>query len=85
VCDITHVWLGTEGISLAMMMAVFTHDVRGWRLSRTLGQELMLIALQWALAPRTPLIHHGDQGMQYAAPHMSRPCWPLESDSAWPP
>lgn len=66
--DITYVRLGTEFISLAIVMDVFTRDIRGWQLGRTLGQELTLTALQRALAHRTPVIHHSDQGIQYAAP-----------------
>ena len=49
-------------------MDVFTRDIRGWQLGRTLGQELTLTALQRALAHRTPVMHHSDQGIQYAAP-----------------
>jgi putative transposase len=68
VSDITYVRLGAEFIDLAMVMDVFTRDIRGWQLGRTLGQELTLTALQRALAHHTPVIHHSDQGIQYAAP-----------------
>ena len=53
---------------LAIIMDVFTRSIRGWHLGRSLGQELTLIALQRALAAHTPVIHHSDQGIQYAAP-----------------
>jgi putative transposase len=68
VCDITYVRLGTEFIDLASSMDVFTRDIRGWQLERTLGQELTLTALQRALAHRVPVIHHSDQGIPEAAP-----------------
>ena len=68
VSDITYVRLGDEFIYLAVIMDVFTRDIRGWQLGRTLGQELTLTALQRALAHHTPVIHHSDQGIQYAAP-----------------
>jgi putative transposase len=68
VSDITYVRLGAEFIYLAIILDVFTRDIRGWQLGRTLGQELTLTALQRALAHRTPIIHHSDQGIQYAAP-----------------
>jgi putative transposase len=68
VSDITYVRLRAEFIYLAMMMDVFTRDIRGWQLGRTLAQELTLTALQRALAHHTPVIHHSDQGIQYAAP-----------------
>jgi transposase InsO family protein len=67
-CDLTDVRLGAEFIDLALMMEVLTRDMRGWQLGRTLGQELTLSALQRALEHHTPVIHHSDQGIQYAAP-----------------
>jgi putative transposase len=68
VSDITYVRLGDEFIYLAVIMDVFTRDIRGWQLGRTLGQDLTLAALQRALAHHTPVIHHSDQGIQYAVP-----------------
>ena len=67
-CDLTDVRLGAEFISLAMMMDVLTRDIRGWQRGRTLGQELTVSALQRALVHHTPVMHHRDQGIQYAAP-----------------
>lgn len=68
VSDITYIRLHTEFIYLAVIMDVFTRDIRGWNLSRSLGQELTLAALQQALVHHRPQIHHSDQGIQYAAP-----------------
>lgn len=68
VCDITYVKLGNgEFVYLAIVMDVFTRAIRGWALSRGLGVELTLAALQRALAQGRPQIHHSDQGVQYAA------------------
>ncbi len=54
-------------VYLAVIMDVFTRAVRGWHLSRSLDRHLTLKALQRALASgRCPLIHHSDQGLQYA-------------------
>jgi putative transposase len=68
VSDITYVRLGSGFLYLAIIMDVFTRDIRGWALSRSLSQELTLLALHRALAQHTPGIHHSDQGIQYAAP-----------------
>jgi putative transposase len=68
VCDLTYVRLGTGFIYLAIILDVFTRGIRGWQLGRTLAQKLTLTALQRALAHCTPVIHHSDQGIQYAAP-----------------
>jgi putative transposase len=68
VSDITYIQLQREFIYLAVVMDVFTRNIRGWNLSRSLGQELTLEALQRALENHVPAIHHSDQGVQYAAP-----------------
>jgi putative transposase len=67
VSDITYIRLGSEFVFLAVIMDVFTRSIRGWNLSRWLDQYLTLTALNRALADRVPIIHHSDQGVQYAA------------------
>jgi len=67
VADITYLRLQTEFVYLAVLMDVFTRSIRGWHLSRALDQSLTLTALQQALADRVPVMHHSDQGVQYAA------------------
>lgn len=67
VADITYIRLGQEFVYLAVIMDVFTRAVRGWHLSRSLDRHLTLTALRRALASgHCPLIHHSDQGLQYA-------------------
>jgi len=67
VCDITYIRLGVGFVFLAVVLDVFTRAMRGWRLSKMLDQELTLAALRMALTDHRPLIHHSDQGVQYAA------------------
>jgi transposase InsO family protein len=67
VSDITYIRLQQEYVYLAIIMDVFTRSIRGWCLSRTLDQELTLMALRAALETHSPEIHHSDQGVQYAA------------------
>jgi transposase InsO family protein len=67
VADITYVRLRSEFVYLAVLMDVFTRRLRGWALSRSLGQSLTVGALERALARGTPAVHHSDQGVQYAA------------------
>lgn len=67
VSDITYIRLRCEFVYLAVIMDVFTRCIRGWHLSRHLDQSLTLTALERALAQRRPVIHHSDQGVQYAA------------------
>ncbi len=69
VADITYVRLGREHVYLAVIMDVYTRAIRGWQLSRNLDTgSLTMVALKRALQNRCPLIHHSDQGWQYA-------CW----------
>lgn len=65
--DITYVRLQREFVYLAVILDRFTRCIRGWHLGRSLSQELTMVALERALAHRTPEIHHSDQGVQYAA------------------
>ena len=66
--DITYVRLPTAFAYLAAVLDAFSRKVVGWALSRWIDARLTLAALERALATRPPpLIHHADQGVQYAA------------------
>ncbi len=70
VADITYVRLPTAFAYLAAILDAFSRKVVGWAFSRWIDTSLTLLALDRALAtrPRAPgLIHHSDQGVQYAA------------------
>lgn len=66
VSDITYIRLGAGFVYLAIVMDVFTRAIRGWNLSKSLDQELTLVALRMGLYDRIPEIHHSDQGIHYA-------------------
>jgi len=68
VADITYIRLQAEYVYLAIVMDVFTRNIRGWHLSRNLDGNLTQVALTRALAEHRPEIHHSDQGLQYALP-----------------
>ncbi len=68
VADITYVRLGSEFVYLAIILDVFTRNLRGWHLSQNLDFGLTEIALERALAHGSPEIHHSDQGLHYASP-----------------
>jgi len=72
VSDITYIRLAHEFVYLAVIVDVFTRNIRGWHLGRSLDQSLTLLALQRALAHGRPEIHHSDQGVQYAATAYTR-------------
>lgn len=70
VADITYIRLPREFVYLAVVLDAFSRRVLGWALERHMMTELALSALQMALNRRQPqpgLMHHSDQGKQYAA------------------
>ena len=70
VADITYVRLPRAFAYLAAILDAFSRKVIGWAFSRWIDTTLTLQALDRALASRAigpGLIHHSDQGVQYAA------------------
>ncbi len=65
--DITYIRLLKEYIYLAVIIDVFSRRCVGWELGRNLDAQLTLSALKKALRNRKPMIHHSDQGVQYAS------------------
>lgn len=68
--DLTYVRVQQGFVYLACVLDGFTREVVGWSLSRFLDADLPLAALNNALAARCPapgLLHHSDQGVQYAS------------------
>ena len=68
--DITYVRLPTTFCYLAAILDAYSRKCVGWHLSRFIDTRLTLSALEMALATRRPaaeLIHHSDQGVQYAS------------------
>jgi transposase InsO family protein len=70
VADITYIRLPTTVVYLACLLDAYSRRCVGWQLSRHIDTRLTLAALERALAARRPaagLIHHSDQGVQYAS------------------
>jgi putative transposase len=72
VADITYIQLLKEFVFLAVIIDVFSRRCIGWELSRHIDTHLTLNALYKALKTRgaddlSGLIHHSDQGVQYAS------------------
>lgn len=68
--DITYIRFLREFVYLAVILDAYSRRVIGWALSRHIDTNLTLSALNMALKARTVvpgLIHHSDQGVQYAA------------------
>jgi transposase InsO family protein len=70
VADITYVWTVAGWIYLAAIMDLCTRKIVGWSLGKSLETSLVKEALEQALLVRRPapgLLHHSDQGVQYAS------------------
>lgn len=70
VADITYIRLPTGFVYLATLLDAHSRYCVGWHLSRLIDTALTLSALNRALTTRSPqpgLIHHSDQGVQYAS------------------
>jgi len=68
--DITYIRLRETFVYLAVVLDSYSRRVIGWRLGTTLEAELAVGALRQALETRRPapgLVHHSDQGVQYAS------------------
>jgi len=70
VADITHLRTWEGWLYLAAIQDAFSRMIVGWAMAEHMRSELVLDALQMALARRCPdpgLIHHSDQGSQYVS------------------
>ncbi len=69
VADITYIWTAEGWLYLAAILDLYSRRIVGWSLKERLTQELVLAAWEQACGRRQPpqgLIHHSDQGGQYA-------------------
>lgn len=72
ISDITYIRLLKEFVYLAVILDLFSRKCIGWSLSRNIDAQLTLNALNKAISEReflgfNDLIHHSDQGVQYAS------------------
>jgi putative transposase len=95
VADITYIRLRHEFVFLAVVLDAYSRKVIGWELSKKMNTALSLAALEMAIGARRPppgVVHHSDQGTQYASQayvqrlescgavlSMSRPARPWEN------
>ena len=68
--DITYIRLVHGWAYLAVVMDLFSRHIVGWSLQEHLRAELAVEALRkalWQRRPRPGMLHHSDQGVQYAS------------------
>ena len=76
VADATYVPTWAGFLFLAVVLDVFSRKIVGWAMANHLRTELMLAALDMAIAQRKPtdVIHHSDHGCQYTSFAFGKRC-----------
>jgi transposase InsO family protein len=76
VADITYIPTATGFLYLAVVLDVWSRRIVGWAMATHLRTELVMGALDMAIAQRRPVavIHHSDHGCQYTALEFGRRC-----------
>jgi putative transposase len=76
VADITYVPTWAGFLYLAVVLDACSRRIVGWSMATTLATQLVLGALDMALAVRRPkgVIHHSDQGSQYTSIEFGQRC-----------
>ena len=76
VADITYVPTWAGFLYLAVVLDAWSRRIVGWAMESHLRTELVLAALDMAVAQRRPteVIHHSDQGCQYTSLAFGRRC-----------
>jgi putative transposase len=73
--DITTLWTGSGWLYLAVVMDLYSRSIIGWAMSNRMTEQIAMDALTMALERRRPsegLLHHSDQGSQYASERFQR-------------
>jgi putative transposase len=77
VADVTYVPTWAGFLYLAVVLDVFSRRIVGWSMRTHLRTELVVEALNMAIArrrPQTNVIHHSDQGCQYTSIAFGKRC-----------
>lgn len=76
VADITYIATWTGFLYLAVVLDACSRKVVGWAMENHLRTELVLAAINMALAQRRPqeVIHHSDRGCQYTSFAFGKRC-----------
>lgn len=76
VADITYIPTWAGFLYLAVVLDACSRRIVGWSMATTLATQIVLDALDMALATRRPngVIHHSDQGSQYTSIAFGQRC-----------
>jgi putative transposase len=76
VADITYIPTWAGFLFLAVVLDVWSRRIVGWSMATHLRTEIVLDAMQMAIAQRQPsdVVHHSDQGCQYTSFAFGKRC-----------
>ncbi len=76
IADITYVPTWAGFLYLAVVIDVWSRKVVGWAMATDMKTELIIKALDMAIAQRQPrdVVHHSDQGTQYTSVAFGKRC-----------
>jgi len=76
VADITYIPTWSGFLYLAVVLDAWSRRIVGWAMATHLRTEIVLAALEMAIAQRRPeqVIHHSDQGTQYTSLAFGQRC-----------
>ncbi len=77
VADMTYIPTASGFLYLAVVLDVWSRRIVGWAFSPRLATQIVLDALEMAVAQRGPVqdvIHHSDQGCQYTSIEFGKRC-----------
>jgi putative transposase len=75
VADFTFIWTHEGWLYFAVVLDLFSRLVVGWSMSSRMTAQLVpdvLVMAVWRRAKPEPLLHHSDQGNQFASEHFQR-------------
>lgn len=75
VADFTYVWTGEGWLFVAVVLDLFSRRVVGWSMHAAMTTQLVTVALTmavWRRGTADTLLHHSDQGSQYASEAFQR-------------
>lgn len=74
--DFTYVWTSEGWLYIAAVLDLYSRQIVGWSMQSQMTSQLVTDALMMAIWRRKPtdasVLHHSDQGSQYASEHFQR-------------
>ena len=84
IADFTYIWTAQGWLYVAAVVDLYSRRMVGWSMSASMAAQLVtdaLIIAIWCRGKPDSLLHHSDQGSQYASEQFQR-LWPIMASPA---